>query len=43
VFARKVKEIAFKESIDVSELHAGSYWMIIESETKSYRIPFIKQ
>ena len=43
VFARKVKEIAFKESIDVSELHAGSYWMIIESQTKSYRIPFIKQ
>lgn len=43
VFARKVKEIAFKESVDVSELQTGSYWMIIESETKSYRIPFIKE
>jgi len=43
VFARKVKELSFKETIDVSELKSGSYWMIIESETKSYRIPFIKE
>lgn len=43
VFARKVKELTFKESVDVSELHSGSYWMIIEAETKSYRIPFIKE
>jgi hypothetical protein len=43
VFARKVKELSFKETVDVSELQSGSYWMIIESETKSYRIPFIKE
>lgn len=43
VFARKVKELSFKETIDVSELNAGSYWMIINSEDKSYRINFIKE
>lgn len=43
VFARKVKELQFKEMIDVSELNSGLYWMIIESEKKSYRVTFIKQ
>jgi len=43
VFARKVKELSFKETINVSELNAGSYWMIINSEDKSYRINFIKE
>ena len=43
VFARKVKELSFKESIDVSELSSGSYWIIINSESKSYRIPFVKE
>lgn len=43
VFARKVKELSFKETISVSELNAGSYWMIINSEDKSYRINFIKE
>jgi len=43
LFARKVKELAFKETIDVSELNAGSYWMIINSDDKSYRINFIKE
>jgi len=43
MFARKVKELSFKETIDVSELHPGSYWMIINSEDKSYRINFIKE
>ncbi len=43
VFARKVKELSFKETIDVSELTSGSYWMIINSEDKSYRINFIKE
>jgi len=43
VFARKVKELTFKETINVSELNAGSYWMIINSENKSYRINFIKE
>lgn len=43
IFARKVKELSFKETINVSELNAGSYWMIINSEDKSYRINFIKQ
>lgn len=43
VFARKVKEFQFKETMDVSELNSGLYWMIIESEKKSYRVTFIKQ
>lgn len=43
MFARKVKELIYKEIIDVSELHTGSYWMIINSEDKSYRINFIKE
>lgn len=43
VFARKIKEMLFKETIDVSELTSGSYWMIINSENKAYRIPFIKE
>ena len=43
VFARKVKELSFKETINVSELNAGSYWMIINSEDKSYRVNFIKE
>jgi hypothetical protein len=43
VFARKVKELSFKETIDVSELNAGSYWMIINSEDKSYRVNFVKE
>jgi hypothetical protein len=43
VFARKVKELSFKETIDVSELKAGTYWMLIASEDKSYRANFIKE
>lgn len=43
VFARKVKELTFIETIDVSDLKSGSYWMIISSESKSYRINFIKE
>lgn len=43
VFARKIKEIKFQEVVDVSELRSGSYWVIINSESKSYRIPFIKE
>lgn len=43
IFARKVKELTFKETINVSELNSGSYWMIINSENKSYRINFIKE
>jgi hypothetical protein len=43
MFARKVKETIFKETTDVSDLVPGSYWMIIQSEEKSYRINFIKQ
>lgn len=43
VFARKVKEISFKETINVSDLTSGSYWMIISSEDKSYRVNFIKE
>lgn len=43
VFARKIKEINYKEIIDVSDLTAGSYWMIISSGDKSYRINFIKE
>ncbi len=43
VFARKVKELAFKEIVNVSELNAGSYWMIINSEDKSYRVNFTKE
>lgn len=43
VFARKVKELSFKETIDVSELTSGSYWLIIRSEDKSYRVNFVKE
>ena len=43
VFARKVKELSFKETINVSELSPGSYWLIINSEDKSYRINFMKE
>jgi hypothetical protein len=43
VFARKVKEIAYKEIIDVSDLNSGSYWMIITSEDRSYRVNFMKE
>ena len=43
VFARKVKELSFKETIDVSDLNCGSYWMMIYSDEKSYRINFIKE
>lgn len=43
VFARKVKEIEYSEIVDVSELKSGSYWIIIYSDTSSYKIPFIKQ
>ena len=43
VFARKIKELKFQEIVDVSELSSGSYWIIINSESKSYRIPFIKE
>ena len=43
VFARKVKEMTYKEIIDVSDLTAGSYWIIISSEEKSYRVSFIKE
>lgn len=43
VFARKVKEINYKEIIDVSDLTSGSYWMIINSEDKSYRVNFVKE
>ncbi|MES2761695.1 MAG: T9SS type A sorting domain-containing protein [Bacteroidota bacterium] len=43
MFARKVKETSFKETTDVSDLTPGSYWMIIRSEEKSYRINFIKE
>ncbi|MBC7696095.1 MAG: T9SS type A sorting domain-containing protein [Burkholderiales bacterium] len=42
-FARKVKEIMFTEVIDVSDLTAGSYWMIISSDNKSHRVNFIKE
>lgn len=43
VFARKVKELSYKENIDVSDLTPGSYWMIISSEDKTYRVNFIKE
>jgi hypothetical protein len=43
LFARRIKETAFKEVIDVSDLVPGSYWMIIQSDEKSYRINFIKE
>jgi hypothetical protein len=43
VFGRKVTELAFNETIDVSELKAGTYWMIIHAENKSYRTNFIKE
>jgi hypothetical protein len=43
VFARKIKELPFSENIDFSNLQSGSYWLIISSETKSYRISFIKE
>ena len=43
VFARKVKELTFKETINVSDLNSGSYWMIITSEDKLYRVNFIKE
>ena len=43
VFARKVKELTYKELIDVSELTVGLYWMVISSEVKSYRVSFIKE
>jgi len=43
LFARKVKETAFKQDVDVSDLIPGSYWMIIYSEDKSYRVSFIKE
>ena len=42
-FARRVKEMPFKEEIDVSDLTSGSYWMIISSEDKTYRVNFIKE
>lgn len=43
VFARKVKEMQYSENIDLSELKSGTYWMIINSLNKSYRVPFIKE
>ncbi|MFN8117809.1 MAG: T9SS type A sorting domain-containing protein [Bacteroidia bacterium] len=43
VFGRKVKETTFKESVDVSELKTGNYWMMIYSDNKTYRIPFVKE
>ncbi|MES2565646.1 MAG: T9SS type A sorting domain-containing protein [Bacteroidota bacterium] len=43
VFGRKVKELPSSDSVDVSELKTGTYWMIITTETKSYRVPFIKE
>lgn len=43
VFARKVKEISYREDIDISDFSSGSYWMIISSEDKIYRINFIKE
>lgn len=43
VFARKVEESLLKEVHDVSDLEPGSYWLIITTETESYRIPFIKE
>lgn len=41
-FAQKIKELDYSETIDVSELKAGSYWLIIYSDTSIYTIPFIK-
>ena len=43
MFARKIKEIEYSEIIDVSELTAGTYWLIIYSDTSSYKVPFMKQ
>jgi hypothetical protein len=43
VFARKVKELSFNESIEVSDLLPGTYWLLISTDTKEYRIPFIKK
>ncbi len=43
VFSRKVKEVKFDESIDVSDLNAGQYWILINTEDKQYSLPFIKE
>lgn len=43
VFARNVKELPFTETVDVTEMLPGIYWLVITTETKAYRIPFIKE
>lgn len=42
-FARKIKELDYSETIDVSELKPGTYWLVIYSDSSSYKIPFIKE
>lgn len=43
VFARNVKELSFTEAVDVTELLPGIYWLVITTDIKTYRIPFIKE
>lgn len=43
VFAKKIKELDYVETIDVSELKKGSYWMIIYYENATIKLPFIKE
>jgi hypothetical protein len=43
VFARKIKELTFSGATDVSDLLPGAYWLLITTETKTYRVPFIKK
>lgn len=43
VFGRKVKEVEWIDSVDVSELNNGLYWVILFTENKSYKTKIIKQ
>ena len=43
VFAKKVKELEFNDTINLSDLSSGSYWIILRSSNELYRIPFIKE
>lgn len=43
VFARKIKEMNYQEIIDLSQLTPGNYWIVISTDSKSYRIPIIKE
>ncbi len=43
MLARKQKDISYQQTIDISELSQGCYWMFIVSEERTYKMRFVKQ